>query len=514
MESLPVELLNQICGYLCFHCQHPGLFPNADHDHIRNDKRALAHLCRTSKYLCSIAQPILYHYYATGNSRGRDEEEPPQTVYEYDYFLPQFVRTIAQRPDLASQITTMHLVDTSDVDYRWHESHVQTIEPLLEVGIVKDGLLKKPSPPDSWRVPYDLLGDSEQAGRRYTDFPHRWLAILAVVLSPRLKSLYLDAIGGFCLHDLRHSPRIKLLSLQTLGLVSRRFAYENVIHDGGGLFLAAPNLETIYVHSASPRGALPSHAPWWFAPCSGYYDYKTFLSKVTKLAASNLWWGDITSMLRSTSKLEELELYWEEHGNGESHCLLLGNVVDLLEPVKATITRLCIGCIPCHDEIAEYRHQERTYYYKITGSFCEYPKLEYMSIDCYSLYRIWPESDKLLVDLLPRPIRFLRISYAYSPWVCVDIAKCLGQLVKDAPEKFPFLKEVVLGVLDDPSTNLDFEVLGLFRDFQSSDIKLTVVYDPPDADPRTVVPGDMIGPKSPPVPRIRDMLEKEAEESI
>jgi hypothetical protein len=93
METVPTEILLQIFSYFCFHCQNPGLFPHANTDDVRENKKCLAYLCRASKAICAVAQPILYHYYASGNvlieSKLDDGQKESRLIQEHDY-LPQF----------------------------------------------------------------------------------------------------------------------------------------------------------------------------------------------------------------------------------------------------------------------------------------------------------------------------------------------------------------------------------------------------------------------------------------
>lgn len=71
LVDLPVELIGQICAYLCMHCQLPhGSIvdvPMPVYIEGREGQRALACLSRTSRTLKDVAQPILFHYYHTGS---------------------------------------------------------------------------------------------------------------------------------------------------------------------------------------------------------------------------------------------------------------------------------------------------------------------------------------------------------------------------------------------------------------------------------------------------------------
>ncbi|KAK8090177.1 hypothetical protein PG997_005138 [Apiospora hydei] len=108
---LPNEIVVKIFEQLCFHCQNPGTFPNADTEDVRQRKATLARLCRVSKRFRAIAEPILYHYYATGNCKHfLDDNDPNINGTRWqgsnDYLL-SFVSRLVERPDLASKVVSM-----------------------------------------------------------------------------------------------------------------------------------------------------------------------------------------------------------------------------------------------------------------------------------------------------------------------------------------------------------------------------------------------------------------------
>jgi hypothetical protein len=67
LDTLPEDLLILISSEFSLHCQNPKSFVNADVPKVRDNKRALSRLCRTSRALNTAAQPVLFHYFATGN---------------------------------------------------------------------------------------------------------------------------------------------------------------------------------------------------------------------------------------------------------------------------------------------------------------------------------------------------------------------------------------------------------------------------------------------------------------
>lgn len=106
LDQIPADVLYLIFTNLCYHYQKPGNFVNADEHDVVENKKALARLCRTRKAICTIVQPILYHYYATGNIRkaGMPYRGHWNDVEAWDYnFIPQFLHTIIAHPDLAER---------------------------------------------------------------------------------------------------------------------------------------------------------------------------------------------------------------------------------------------------------------------------------------------------------------------------------------------------------------------------------------------------------------------------
>ncbi|KAK4454532.1 hypothetical protein QBC34DRAFT_420910 [Podospora aff. communis PSN243] len=68
LDQLPVEILGEICSYLCIHCLEPDTARSSyrrqwkgGRKMQRQRRHALAMLCCTSAFLRSIAQPYLYH---------------------------------------------------------------------------------------------------------------------------------------------------------------------------------------------------------------------------------------------------------------------------------------------------------------------------------------------------------------------------------------------------------------------------------------------------------------------
>lgn len=141
--DLPAEILNQICEQLCYHCRNPRHFVNADEEESVEDKRALAKSCRTSRILLNLGQPVLYHYYATGNlapvvDNGIERHSMPRRMPDDDK-LALFLRTIIERPDLNQMVRSLQLVHNDQSMPVTGELYT-----LLKSHVVQTGQLPEP----------------------------------------------------------------------------------------------------------------------------------------------------------------------------------------------------------------------------------------------------------------------------------------------------------------------------------------------------------------------------------
>jgi hypothetical protein len=105
------------------HCCEPDTFPHADTAEVRLNKASLARLSRVSKYIQAVAQPYVFHYYATGNmvramvSRSTGERLVAQYPERHENDrLPSFLRSIIQRPELPTHVKGLQLISSHMVD--------------------------------------------------------------------------------------------------------------------------------------------------------------------------------------------------------------------------------------------------------------------------------------------------------------------------------------------------------------------------------------------------------------
>ncbi|KAL5362316.1 hypothetical protein BJX96DRAFT_100120 [Aspergillus floccosus] len=116
LHRLPIEVLHIILGHLGFHCsgERPPEPPDAYFcgEQQRSDQpswyslklQPLVSLCLVSRRLRNIAQHILYHEFMLGYGDSWRSE-----LYTWDGRLTSFMRTVAQRRDLAALVRRIYI---------------------------------------------------------------------------------------------------------------------------------------------------------------------------------------------------------------------------------------------------------------------------------------------------------------------------------------------------------------------------------------------------------------------
>lgn len=216
--DLPTDILYLIMSDLCIHCDHlsADTFPDFNTVLSRTNKVSLSHLCQTSKRLCGIAQPFLYHCFyinTTGTLRAKQVRAK----------VPIFLRTVCLEPGLAQALRAMSLVI-----------------------------------PGGWKDHYPIVSSTREAMRQaniWNGFRGTaWLPVLEIrtrliKLSPNLEYMELEARSGhkfdnWCAMP-NALPRIKILELIA---PHNRI---NHMHDLANVFHVMPNLKAVRAPSTS-----------------------------------------------------------------------------------------------------------------------------------------------------------------------------------------------------------------------------------------------------------------------
>ncbi|KAL2133510.1 hypothetical protein VTI74DRAFT_2236 [Chaetomium olivicolor] len=231
--ALPLEILGEICSYLCSHC----CYKNQDVDgllaltkEMRAGQVALSHLSQTCRILSAAVQPIVFHSMVPiGNS---------------DFHL--FVRTLVERPDLRKAVFEVVIQGWSCpwAPRRQPNSSIisETIEKHLGQG--------------NWMPLWEVL----ESGFRVKDadiMPDRFAALFSlllhmapnlkraqVVLPPPPNDLTANALSQW-------NGSLNLRSFNQLSLAAHNLTYGFELDEVVYMLRAMPNLEVLHCHGCT-----------------------------------------------------------------------------------------------------------------------------------------------------------------------------------------------------------------------------------------------------------------------
>lgn len=531
LDQISVDLLNLIFTNLCHHCQKPHNFVSVDEDTAVENKRALARLCRTSKAVCTVVQPILYHYYATGNVRkvGMPYREHWNDVVKWDYnFLPQFLHTIISRPDLAESVKSLQIIlgkeqFSGNPPEATHPGHLDTMGRLLNIAKERHLLPWRLRKDSAERYSADTPLDLEElflVGLQCTNKVHTLLVAWPYGFDEKLKR---PDGNGWSLPPLLTFP-----SIRTLGLI--RASEDFWFGDRGVFFNAAFNVDTLYICDGGGWSILDHNHDILIYPEPRRYNSHVdceFLGllRLRKLSLNSLTptaFGDLLFSLtdgiqeveaeqnEKFTGVEDLEYYWTTWDSR-------GGSIDWdLQLLSKTLKRLCLSyiqpskfedvdrdCIWDPEDEYEYRSEEPNY--DPISSLSMFSLLVDITIDLRSIYRDTdPEVPDRLVSLLPPVVQHLRITYVFR-----GITKELRQLGAQVSGDFLQLKAIVVGIPYKTKTIYheglkNMKASGVDNLFESRGVNFSWTVDFMGADLRTMVPGMITGLPLVPLPGIEE----------
>lgn len=308
--DLPIEILSIICRNLCLHCQHPDFvvdLPDTVVDAAREDKRSLARLSRTCRALRPVAQPVLFHYYHSGNQpllseAGKWDRSRFDQGADNDLLL-HFLRTIINRPDLAASVRAVSLFTA----LRARVSTPEMFALLCETG--------------------RKLGVRKAVG---SPFPVAWYQEVAVaVTSASTQQLLINRVAGWGFYYLKgfdgDMPRLRYIALTGLG---EEWYRDYHLGEARPLIRRAPNLEVLV---AADCGAESDRDVLEFWSCQ---PWDVPLPNLRRLSVNGLDTAYLASLVARCPALEDLEC----HVDVDEHPLL--SAVQLA-PLRPTLRRLC-----------------------------------------------------------------------------------------------------------------------------------------------------------------------------
>ncbi|KAK1718610.1 hypothetical protein BDP67DRAFT_486850 [Colletotrichum lupini] len=363
MESLPVEVLQMTLSYLCMHCRDPTGFPHADTQEVRDDKRALAFLCRISRRISAVAYPILYHYYATGNMHLRQtvitRQRPIRNTPEPN-LVQKFTRTIRQRPDLASYVDAMQVASWDlEINYRLTSPDSSSSDSSVSDSEV---------PPEVWEAASTLYAEHSRKPQPPTPIKDYSMLegeipdlIAAIQSCPRLQSLLVSYSDHDPIWPEKSWLGLRMPSIRRLGVIVGLSRQCTLYINFAGMQNMFPNVESIHASTGGlwilQRGTLPTKNP------------KDFLTKLKSLSIAGMRDPHLEELLTCLPGLERLEITNQNYDCSWRRAL---------KPVQNRLKSLHISyhLKPHHGMKlwdVKFRHSER---FRLCGA------LEELSLDC------------------------------------------------------------------------------------------------------------------------------------
>lgn len=430
LDLLPDDIILIICEQLCCHCQQPSVFPDGGNSDASAGKLALARLCRTSKRCYNLAQPVLYHYYATGNIPLKFDlvSSTVSAGRIHDDKLVQFLRTIGRREDLAGQVKALQLAGCA-LGNGTDNTAVENMHSLL-------------TECDHSRNPI-VEARLRLSGNPSTSEMRRWLMQVAITLCANIEMLYIahTAPSRFFTDTKVTLPRLWSLAIRGY---SGQYYFSGVAR----LIAAATNLRDLYLLDCS-------YSIGWTRIVQS--STEVAFSRLIRLVVTNLGTEELRDLLRQCHQLQHLEYYRQ----GSASIWNVSDIVQSFTPVRDTLRRLYFSCLPLDSaEISRTeiegaqpaiplgRYVEDAFTVSHDTSAIhrlrEFTKLEELGLDQVSIFSpssTDPDSSPgRLCQLLPPTLQKLRVMYVYR-----GMANDMLALVQQADFWSPCLRNVRLG---------------------------------------------------------------------
>ncbi|KAJ8133247.1 hypothetical protein O1611_g372 [Lasiodiplodia mahajangana] len=458
LSNLPTEIIMLILRNFCLHCREPDGVPEiyfpSQHQRLDQpswyalDLQALHATCLVSRRFRDIAQAILYHEFVPGYGDSYYSRQ-----YEWTGRLTGFLRTVAQRRDLANLVRRLYLS-------HWLLSPIGMLESYrVEAALEESARVRGISLPD-FLEPFHDLPLRKQLG------PYRPRAeeLVALLLSclPNLSQLYLtmgtprSPIPARALS----AAGVLRLSLQTLEFCPGGSDLRQRL--GGILEMSSSTLETLTINAYRPRDG-------------------------DKLEISDLYFPSLRNIIVTMSEMSDpdLELLLSRCAGLETfiydatsniYCIQPSNIIKCLSRHKETLTTIRL-------DLRDARIIDGGFLSERTPSLQIFPTLLNVSLNALFIYNDVSEQandDDVLCQLLPLSVTSLQIYDTVGIPTFARLSKGLRRLIDAASQgRFPSLRRVRCYVREQLGDH------DLVLRFASARVCLDIILGPPsDVVPR------------------------------
>ena len=480
--DLPIEVLSKVFETLCLHCQtDPSTVADYDTSGAWESKRSLARICRACHTTRSIAQPILFHYYASGNMQKLTGFREILSKPEEDDLLPVFLCSVIRKPMLAGAVRVLSLVPGTLPNGITQDIACLLIEESRRIRLTPQ-IDEVPILPEVCRT--------GTAGEVYSGV-HLWLQGLAISICPNIEQLHIDYRPPSWLPIL--APRLVLDRLKILAFNT---------HGQTPQFYAPPIAQLLNV-SPNLRCLEASNIDFNF-------ELIFEIKGVKKLSINGPTSGILRVLLSGCSSLEDLEYYQDPF------LPRIANEADF-EPVRYTLRRLCFSVVPHAAYPGQSRYGPKptsrdTSYFTMLAvldkvdcgvglSLRNFDRLEILEIDYFLLYgraRDFKDGEASpqprLPTILPDSIRILHIGFV-TDWnhMCCELIALASDIKAGG---FPYLATIRVDVVTSACIFQFYSAVEVEMSLTKVDFVLGLC--PTSSVPRGMLPGRPAGADVPP----------------
>ncbi|KAK1953491.1 hypothetical protein LY78DRAFT_697838 [Colletotrichum sublineola] len=242
-------------------------------------------LCRTSVGYLGASTSLLSHFFFTTT---------PQITYREDTIAAP-KPTIINRPDLASQVKTLLLVETDEISGCTPDLAQLLRKTTKRLGALENAPTQEYLPTKIWQ---GFSGQPQTLTRIQRRRIHHWLEELAILLSPNLEWLF---IARDSLVDYEHisDSGASFPALKTISITG--VSKNQHVHEASVLFKAAPNLESLYSLQCNlfeGIGSWTMGKPW-----------NLKLQTVRRLVLNDIGLKDLDLLVNCCPSLQQLEVF-------------------------------------------------------------------------------------------------------------------------------------------------------------------------------------------------------------